>query len=471
MPWLEELLPEANAPEVEVASLSWDSRRVRPGDLFFALPGKRVDGRRFAQEAVAKGAVAVVAERPIPGLSVPCVAVPNARAAMAQAAAAFYNHPTQGLVAIGVTGTNGKTTVVHLLGQLLPRCETLTTVRVEEEGLSCVTTPEAPDLQRIAAQALSSGQEFFAFEASSIGLAQHRVDGVHLRCAVFTGLSRDHLDFHGTMEAYREAKLRLFRLLPPQGVAVVNARSPEAEAFVAVAPGPVLSYGIGVGNVQAQDLRPTPEGMRFTVKSPWGCDEAFMPFPGRHNAENALAALTVGLGLGFPLGDLLGRLAEASLPPGRFARFLTARGAVVVVDFAHNPEAMEQMLREIRPQAHRLVVVFGCPGDADRGKREVMGEIAGRYADFVIITSDNPKSEDPKSIACAIAKGVERACGRFTIVLDRALAVELALEGARSGDWVLIAGKGHERFQHLAFGAMPYSDLHLVQELLGASGL
>ncbi|MEM3485649.1 MAG: Mur ligase family protein, partial [Candidatus Methanomethyliaceae archaeon] len=189
--------------------MAWDSRKVRPGDLFFALPGSKYDGHAFAAEAVRRGAVAVVAERPLPRLPVPVILVPNARTALAQAACAFYGHPTKKLATIGVTGTNGKTTVVHLLGQLLPDCEALTTVRVEEENLSCVTTPEAPDLQRIAAAALASGRKFFAFEASSIGLAQKRVEGVHLACAVFTSFARDHLDFHGTMEVYLSAKLRL----------------------------------------------------------------------------------------------------------------------------------------------------------------------------------------------------------------------------------------------------------------------
>ncbi|MCX7844589.1 MAG: UDP-N-acetylmuramoyl-L-alanyl-D-glutamate--2,6-diaminopimelate ligase [Candidatus Bipolaricaulota bacterium] len=468
MPDLSELLGQEDLPRVEVRGLSWDSRRVQPGDLFFALPGSKHDGHAFAAEAVGKGAVAVVAERPL-DLPVPVVRVPKARAALAQAACAFYGHPTRKLCAIGVTGTNGKTTVVHFLGQLLPACETITTVRVEEEGLSCVTTPEAPELQRIAAEALAQGKKFFAFEASSIGLAQHRVDGVHLRAAVFTSFARDHLDFHGTLEAYLEAKLRLFRMLPKGAWAVANVRAP-VEAVRAAAPSArLLTYGLGRGEVRALRLAEDPTGTRLFVHSPFGGGEAFLPFHGLHNVENALAALSVALVLGLPWRGVREGLAALTLPPGRYARFRTPAGAEVVVDFAHNPEALGRMLRELRPRARRLAVVFGCPGEADRGKRALMGRLAGQWADLVVITADNPKSEDPRAIAQEVARGVVEVGGWFTVLLDRAEAIRFALAWARAGDCVLIAGKGHERRQILAQGALPFSDLAVVQALGGAA--
>lgn len=464
MPWLSEVLAREDLPRLWVEGLAWDSRKVKPGDLFFALPGTKTDGHRFIAEAVRKGAVAVVGQRPISGLSVPYVQVENVRATMARAACAFYAHPTRKLWTIGITGTNGKTTVVHLLGQLLPDCETLTTVRVEEEGLSCVTTPEAPDLQRLAAQALAQGKKFFAFEASSIGLAQHRVDGVHLACAVFTNLSRDHLDFHGTMEAYLRAKLRIFEILAPNGLGVVNVRAPQ-EARSAAQRGRLITYGLGAGDLRAKDVRAAGLGTAFTVAGVFGQARAFLPFCGPHNVENALAALGVGLGFGFPLAELLARLAEATLPAGRFVGGETPAGAKVVVDFAHNPEALRAMLSHLRPRARRLLAVFGCPGEADRGKRRIMGAIAGRLADLVVITADNPKSEDPRTIAAEIAAGVAEVGGRWTVIIDRAKAIAWAIEQAGAGDCVLIAGKGHERYQIFADRREPFSDLGVLHEL------
>lgn len=468
MPWLSELLGDAKLPRLWITGLSWDSRAVQPGHLFFAIPGRKADGHAFIPEAVGRGAVAVVGERCLAGLAAPYIQVQSAREALARAACAFYGHPTEKLVTIGVTGTNGKTTVVHLLGQLLPACETLTTVRVEEEGLSCVTTPEAPDLQRLAAQALARGKKFFAFEASSIGLAQHRVDGTSLSCAVFTSFSRDHLDFHRSMEAYLAAKLQLFRSLLPGGLAVAGVRVPVAAVAQAAPTAKLLTYGIEKGDVHATDIRVKGETISFRVAGKFGCGQAFLSFPGLPNLENALAALAVGLGLGFKLGELLERLAVASLPPGRWTVFSSPNGAKVIVDFAHNPQALRSLLVGLRAEARRLIVVFGCSGEADQGKRKIMGEIAGRLADSVIITTDNPKAEDPRKIAAEIAAGVAKVGGIWSIILDRAEAIRWAVRRGRPGDCLVIAGKGHERFQHLADGAFLFSDLETVQSLVGA---
>lgn len=436
--------------------------------MFFAIPGRKVDGHAFIPEAIRNGAAAVVGEREISSLSVPYVRVPNVRAAMALAACNFYDYPTRKLVTIGVTGTNGKTTVVHLLGQILPACETITTVRVEEEGLSCVTTPEAPDLQWIAAEAFAQGKRFFAFEASSIGLAQHRVDGVHLACAVFTSFSRDHLDFHGSVEAYLAAKLQLFRMLPEGALGVVSMRVPLSSVQAAAPKARLLTYGIEKGDVRAVDVWQNSSEILFKVAGKFGEARGLLPFPGLHNLENALAAIAVGLGLGLPLRELLEKLAEAELPSGRSAVFQSPNGVKVVVDFAHNPEALRTVLAAFRPEGKRLIVVFGCPGESDQGKRRIMGQVAGRLADLVLITSDNPKSEDPRKIAAEIAAGVADVGGTWTVILDREEAIRWALKGARPGDCVIIAGKGHERFQHLADRREPFSDLEKIQELVGA---
>lgn len=435
---------------------------MKPGDLFFALVGARDDGHRFIPDALARGAAAVVGEKLLPPLPVPYLPVPDARAALAHAAAAFYGHPTRDLRTIGVTGTNGKTTVVHLLGQLIPDCETLTTIRVEQEGLSCVTTPEAPDLQRLAAQALAAGKRAFAFEASSIGLAQRRLVGVHLAAAVFTGLGRDHLDFHGTMAAYLGAKLRLFRMLPETGIGVVNVEDRYAGQFLAACRGERVRYGIERGDVRARGLRLDPTGSSFVLETPDGAEEVRLPFPGRHNVANALAAAAVAWVQGERLPDIAERLGEASLPVGRFVRFRLSTGAAAVVDYAHNPEALAEILASLRPTARRLVVVFGASGEADTGKRPLMGGVVGRLADLAVITTDNPKGEDPQAIAEAVARGVRAMGGQYRIELDRAQAVRWALDTAQKGDVVLLAGKGHERYQLTAYGAVPCSDLELV---------
>ncbi|MBC7220695.1 UDP-N-acetylmuramoyl-L-alanyl-D-glutamate--2,6-diaminopimelate ligase [Candidatus Bipolaricaulota bacterium] len=472
MPTVDELLPSFSprcaVGAIEVRGLAWDSRLVRPGDLFFALVGGRVDGHAFIGEALTRGARVVVGERRLAEAPFPYVCVPDARAALAHAAAAFYGHPTTKLRTIGVTGTNGKTTVVHLLGQVLPACATLTTVRVEREGLSCVTTPEAPDLQRLAAEAVAEGKEAFAFEASSIGLAQRRVVGTHLAAAVFTGLGRDHLDFHRTTDAYLDAKLRLFRMLPPDGIGIVNAEDRSGGRFLATCRGKRVRYGIDRGDVRARGLRLGAAGAEFMVEAPDGAAHVRLPFPGRHNVANALAVVATAWALGVPLPDIAARLGTATLPPGRWTRFPLPNGAMAVVDYAHNPQALLEILSALRPHARRLLVVFGANGEADQGKRPLMGGIVAQHADLALITSDNPKGEDPRAIAEAVVQGVRAMGGSYRIELDRAQAVRWALEEAGRGDVVLLAGKGHERYQLVADGAIPCSDLELVA---AASGL
>ncbi len=456
-------LPSARPlPDVNVTGLAWDSRRVEAGNLFFALPGTHNDGHRFIPDAVGRGAAAVVGEKHVPPLPVPYIVVPDARAALAHAAAAFYSHPTERLRTIGVTGTNGKTTVVHLLGQILPACETVTTVRVEQENLSCVTTPEAPDLQRLAARALAEGKRAFAFEASSIGLAQRRVVGTYLAAAVFTNLGRDHLDFHGSTAAYLGAKLRLFRMLPPDGVGIVNVEDRYGAQFLAAGRGPRVRYGIDRGDVRTRGLRLDATGAEFIIETPDSSEHVRLPFPGRHNVANALAAAATAWALGERLPEIAARLEEASLPLGRFVRFRLSNGATAIVDYAHNPHALAGILSSLRPHARQLLVVFGANGEADRGKRPLMGSIVGQLADLAVITTDNPKGEDPRAIAEAVARGVRAIGGHYRVELDRAQAVRWALDRAGEGDVVLLAGKGHERYQFIAQGAVPCSDLELV---------
>ncbi len=455
-------LPNGARRDTAVRGLAWDSRSVEAGDLFFALRGTRTDGHKFVMQAVERGAVAVVGERSCGRLAVPQIRVPKSRVALAWVAAAFYDRPTASLRTIAVTGTNGKTTVVHLLGQLIPDCGVLSTVTAEAERLSCVTTPEAPDLQRLAASAVQRGRTSFAFEASSIGLHQHRVDGVQLAAAVFTGLGRDHLDYHGSLEAYLAAKLRLFRILPSEGWVVLGASDPHRRAVLSAGGGRAVTFGEGAGHVSAENVVCSERGTRFLLVTPRGRHRVMLPLPGRHNLRNALAATAAAWAVGERPADLAQRLHQVSLPMGRWTRLRSRQGAEIVLDYAHTPAAMEYMLEALRPQARRLLAVFGANGDADRGKRPRMGEVAGRWADWAMITSDNPKSEDPAEIARHVASGVDAVGGKYEVELDRARAVQRALALAGPGDVVLVAGKGHERVQQTAEGPIAYADLDVL---------
>ena len=453
------------APRLLVTGIAWDSRRVKPGDLFFALPGTRRDGHEFIPEAIARGAMAVIGERELPGLPVPYIRVPDARDAMGRIAAAFYGHPTRKLVTIGITGTDGKTSVAHLAGQLLPRSEALTTVRVEREGLSCITTPEAPEIQRVAAEAVAVGKRHFVLEASSIGLARKRLVGTEPRVGVLTNISRDHLDFHGSLERYVEAKLTLFRTLPPDGWAVVNTGTPYAERFLAGTEAHPLTYGVAEGDVHAEGITELEWATEFTLVTPWGRARTRVPFPGRYNLENALAAAAVAVALGLPLWEIAHGLPRAVLPPGRLVPFLIRSGGLAVVDYAHTPRALEAVLATLRPRARKLIVVFGAPGESDPGKRPLMGKTVGEYADFAIVTSDNPKGEDPAEIAAAVARGLEEARARYEIELDRRAAIRRALEHIGPGDTILVAGKGHERYQLVGERKIPHSDVDFLLSL------
>ncbi len=466
-------LPEGADPNLEVRGLAWDSRCVRPGEVFFALRGRQTDGHTFIAEAVRGGAMAVVCERPPPELGIPVLCVPDGRAALARAAALFYGHPSRNLRAVGVTGTDGKTTVVHLLGQLLPACEALTTVDMADMGTTCVTTPEAPDLQRFAAEAVERGASAFAFEASSIGLDQRRVDGMELAAAVFTGLGRDHLDYHGSLEKYFAAKLKLFGMLGTGGKAVVGAGDPHRTAVGDVCECEPITFGIGSGHVRAENVARRRWGVVFSLVTPMGRREVSLPVPGEHNLRNALAATACAWALGVPLEDIAVKLGSVSLPPGRWTRIHHPRGAEAVVDYAHTPAALGMMLSALRPHARRLIAVFGANGEADCGKRPLMGRVAARWADLVLLTADNPKSEAPEEIARQIAAGIPDGAERCEIHVDRRAAVRRAWELAAQGDIILVAGKGHERTQWTADGPEPYSDLDVLCSLGGtlAEGL
>lgn len=474
-----------------ITGLAFDSRRVAPGDLFVAIPGFKTDGAKFIPEALARGAAGVVVRTGTPVAAPFVVEVDDPRAALADLSAAFYGYPSRALRVVGVTGTDGKTTTCHLVGRLLQaagcRVAVLTTVYTAVGGDETPTpfdhtTPEAPDLQSWLAAAVRAGAGYAVVEVSSHALALDRVRGVEFDVGVFTNLTPEHLDFHGTFEAYRAAKGRLFVGLglgakagPKFGV--VNADDPNAAYFRRVCPGPVVDYALDrpaavLGRIL--DLRP--DRTRFEVRLPDGRRyELVTRLPGRFNVYNWLAAIGVVFGLGLDL-DFLPDAAPAVGPVrGRLTEVEAGQPFRVVVDFAHTPAALAAVLETLRQQGpRRVAVVVGHAGGRDPGNRPRLAEVAGRQADFVVITTDDPYDEDPAGIAAVMAAALEAAGRRpgrdFEVILDRRAAIGRALAWAGPGDLVLIAGRGHERFIPVGRRRIPFNDAAVARELLAEAG-
>jgi UDP-N-acetylmuramoyl-L-alanyl-D-glutamate--2,6-diaminopimelate ligase len=466
---LREVMGGGDLPDVEVSALAYDSRAVTPGALFFSVPGYTTDGHDFAPDAVARGAVALVVERPL-GLGVPEVVVDSVREAMAPAAARFHGNPSAELAVVGVTGTNGKTTTTFLTRALLEAdgrpCGLLGTVTSVIGGRTrevVRTTPEAIDLQRDLRAMLDAGDRACAMEASSHALSLHRVDAIRWAAAIFTNLTQDHLDFHPTMEEYYAAKRRLFLARP--GASVVNVSDPYGQRLASELPG-AISFAIDAeADWRAVDVRTHLGGSRFRVRSPVGELDVRSPLPGRFNVSNVLGALAAAVALGVDPDVAVAALADAGRVPGRFEPVEEGQEFAVLVDYAHTPDSLENVLGAARELTDRRVVcVFGCGGDRDQGKRPIMGAIARRLADAVVVTSDNPRSEDPEAI---IAQVVAGAGDGVEAIVDRREAIERAIALAGPGDVVVIAGKGHEQGQELAGGRkVPFDDVTVAREAL-----
>jgi UDP-N-acetylmuramoyl-L-alanyl-D-glutamate--2,6-diaminopimelate ligase len=467
---LRELLGDGG--DVEITALAYDNRRVEPATLFFCVPGFTRDGHDFAPDAVARGAAALVVERPL-GLGVPEVVVEDVRAAMAQAAARFHGDPSRRLQVVGVTGTNGKTTTAFLVREVLEaagiRTGLLGTVKSviggREETVER-TTPEAIDLQATLARMRAGGDAAAAIEVSSHALELRRADGVHYAAAVFTNLTQDHLDFHPDMESYFQAKRRLFTDLSP-GTAVINVDDPYGRRLAEELPRAVTYAISNEADWRVTDLRTGFAGSDFVLWTPEAEAAIHIPLPGRFNVLNAVAALATARSLGVALEDGVRALSDAGRVPGRFEPVDAGQEFAVLVDYAHTPDSLENVLRAARDLAEgRVICVFGAGGDRDRGKRPLMGEIAARLADRAIVTSDNPRSEDPEAIIDAIVAGAERPVEREP---DRRAAIADAVAAARPGDVVVIAGKGHEQGQEFADGRKePFDDVAVAREALGA---
>jgi UDP-N-acetylmuramoyl-L-alanyl-D-glutamate--2,6-diaminopimelate ligase len=476
-PALEELLAALPFAEVhgEVSappsSLCYRSGDAAPGALFFCIPGLQVDGHDFAAEAVVRGATVLLVERLLP-LEVPQVLVPSVREAMGPISAAFHGHPAERLTMVGVTGTNGKTTTTFLLESvfraagLTPGVIGTTGVRIDGDHVPFPrTTPESPDLQALLARMIASGVDAAAMEVSSHGLHQHRVDGIRYRAAVFTNLTQDHLDYHASMEEYFEAKARLFTPALADH-AVVNIDAPEGRRLLRPDL-PTTTFGLErSADVRATDVRTTLEGLAFRVDEV----EIRSSLRGLFNVENCLAALAVARVLGISDETVARGIADVRGVPGRVEPVEAGQDFLVLVDYAHTPDSLENVLRAARPlSSGRLLVVFGCGGDRDRGKRPLMGEVATSLADVTVVTSDNPRSEDPATIVDQIVQGAVRGGGSYVVELDRRSAIRFAVREALPGDIVVIAGKGHEPYQELADRTIPFDDRTVAAEEIRAA--
>jgi UDP-N-acetylmuramoyl-L-alanyl-D-glutamate--2,6-diaminopimelate ligase len=473
---LDQVLPAAAGVDVEISGLAYDNRLAGPGTLFFCVPGFTRDGHEFAADAVARGAVALVVERPLP-LPVPQIQVASVRAAMAPAAAAFYGDPTAWLDVVGVTGTNGKTTTAFLVRELLEaagrNCGLLGTVKsviggVEHEVQR--TTPEAIDLQRTFSEMRAAGDVACAIEVSSHALELHRADAIHFAAAVFTNLTQDHLDFHPTMDDYFAAKRVLFTGerpgLPTPRAAIVNIDDSYGSRLVSELERPItFALRSDGADYRGTDLETGLEGSRFTLHTPDGPLVLRSPLRGEFNVYNVIGALAVARALDVSAETCVAAIATAGQVPGRFETVDEGQPFAVVVDYAHTPDSLENVLRAARGVTRsRLRVVFGCGGDRDRGKRPLMGEIARRLADDVFVTSDNPRSEDPEAIIAEILTG---SGAEVTHDPDRQAAIARAIESAQPGDVVVIAGKGHEQGQEFADGRkLPFDDVTVAREVL-----
>lgn len=462
---------------IPVTGLALNSRDVQPGDVFLAVKGYSVDGRAYINDAISRGAIAVIADAPIDDslYSLPVVEVSDLALRLSGIAGEFFAHPSRELKLIGVTGTNGKTscawTIAQLLEQLAEPCGLIGTLgsgrigRLSVDGIN--TTPNAVLTQSLLRDWVDGGAHWAAMEVSSHGIAQSRVAALKFDAAVFTNLSQDHLDFHGSMESYAGEKAKLFSW-PDLGLAVINRDDFYGRKLLAKSSAQrVLDYSLSdrKAAVFADQIECDIHGSRGVLRSEFGDVTLASPLLGSFNLSNLLASCTVLLGLGVEPSLLENAIPKLRPVPGRMECFQSTDGTLYVVDYAHTPDALDKALSALRPLAKgQLFCVFGCGGDRDRSKRSIMGEVASRLADQLIITSDNPRNEDPESIISEICKGLQGA--NYQVEVDRDRAIRLAVDSANAGDIVLIAGKGHEDYQEVHGQRFPFSDVQCLRSAL-----
>jgi UDP-N-acetylmuramoyl-L-alanyl-D-glutamate--2,6-diaminopimelate ligase len=472
--------------EAEARDVTHDSRRAASGSVFVAIRGEKVDAHSFIPRAVEQGAVAVISEQEFEAGRTPAPAwiqVEDARAALAQAAAAVHGHPSRRLKLVGITGTNGKTTTAHLIDSIIRASEGTSAMfgtinhRIGDSAeVARHTTPEAADIQRMLAQAVEAGCRSAVMEVSSHAIELRRAHGLSFAAAVFTNLTRDHLDFHKTMEGYFAAKRKLFdgSLGSEPAASVINIDDEYGRRLIRSAKGRVITYGFdGRADVRTDDFKPDSRGLSFVARGPEGEIEIRSTLAGRPHVYNILAAAATGLALGAAPADIARGVAACRSVAGRFER-VTLGGAsepgfAVVVDYAHTDDALKNVLqtaREVAGSRGRVITVFGCGGDRDRTKRAPMGEIAARLSDVAIVTSDNPRSESPEAIIADIEEGLKKSARPYAKLPDRREAIFRAIRGAREGDVVVLAGKGHETYQILGDRTIHFDDREVAREAM-----
>jgi UDP-N-acetylmuramyl-tripeptide synthetase len=454
--------------------IQYDSRKVRPGDTFVAIPGLKYDGADFIPQAIANGAQVIVAEKEVsipPGIKFE--KVPSARKALAYLSAKYYDFPSRKLKLMGVTGTNGKTTVAYLIHSIL-------TTAGFKAGIigtinSALTTPESADLQAELSQMVSEGITHCVMEVSSHALAQERVYGCEFAQAIFTNLTHDHLDYHKTMENYLAAKRKLFEMLSPEAVAIINVDDPASASLIEVVKGEVIPYGLKQAKHELRSTKYSEFDVRVSQVEirekemflKINATEIRTPLIGLHHAYNILAAYHSGLALGLSSSLIKKGIEAVKIIPGRQEEIELGQPFRVIVDFAHSPDSLQKLMETYRPFTKgKIILVFGCPGERDREKRPIMGEIAARLADQVVVTTDDPHGEDPVQIIKDIVKGIERSGKALMIEIDRRKAIEEALKMAQPGDTVLVAGRGHEKLQDFAGKKVPLDDRQVCKEVL-----
>jgi UDP-N-acetylmuramoyl-L-alanyl-D-glutamate--2,6-diaminopimelate ligase len=462
--------------EKEVCGITHDSRNVKEGYVFVAIKGHKVDGHDFIAGAVEKGAVAIVVEKKFEGASqIPQIIVTNTRSALAALSSRFYGEPSSEMTVIGITGTNGKTTTSYFTKSIIEASGSKTGLigtiqyQIGKRVLPALkTTPESVEIQSYLSEMLKSGIRYAVIEASSHALAQHRLDGIRFRSAIFTNLSIEHLDYHINIRNYRTEKLKLVEGLGTEAFAILNADHNASKHFAECTKAQVVWYGIKKKNadVTAEIIHMGVDTTKFLLNSPWGKAIINLNLLGKHNIYNALAAAANALSLGFKIDTIKTGIESLTVVPGRLEKIDCGQDFHVYIDFAHTHQALQVVLSTLRElTTGRILLVFGCGGDRDRKKRPKMGHIAEKYSDLFWITSDNPRSEDPHSIIEEILKGVRKQ-GCFRVQVDRKIAIEEAVFEAKKGDVVIIAGKGHEQCQISKGITIPFDDREIVRQIL-----
>jgi UDP-N-acetylmuramoyl-L-alanyl-D-glutamate--2,6-diaminopimelate ligase len=453
--------------DINVTGISYDSRHTKKGDVFVAISGYKTDGHDYAADAQLKGAVCVVCERDIKGLEIPLIKVENSRVALAKASHAFFGHPSREFKLIGVTGTNGKTTVTYLIkrileqnGQKVGLIGTNQNIIGDRVLEAKNTTPESYELAKLFRDMANEGCNFVVMEVSSHSLALHRVDCCEFYIGIFTNLTQDHLDFHVSMENYSNEKLKLFNMCKN---GIINTDDAFGEKIIASATCSCISYGVDTGKIKAENITTSERGVEFDCLG----ERIYLGIPGRFSIYNALAAISAGCLSGFEINSIANALKGASGVKGRVELVPSNRDFSIIIDYAHTPDGLKNVLESAREFTKgRLVALFGCGGDRDKTKRPLMGKVAGELADFCIITSDNPRTEEPAAIIRDILTGMKDATADYVVVENRRDAIEFAINHALPGDVILLAGKGHETYQILANKTIHFDEREIIEDVL-----